>query len=229
MAIVNTSINAPTDGTYGLPNLIIGQLKTILLNDPNVSIVSDNDPTNTTQRILVYSIASQNHYMKFATTSGTQISISLLKNDGSTAFGTQTWALSSSYSYDIKFLYNSKAHMLVITRSGTVHLLFWALNIGDTSNGWYFRSPTSGSVQTCYVHANDNAAFFATPAYSVLDDTGKLIGIRIRFGTSGNINQYYHPYAYGANVTTAPIGFYSDGTYVYLSTGYEMIADRVPS
>jgi hypothetical protein len=229
MAIVNTSISAPKDGTYVLPNSIIGQLKTILQNDTNVAIISDNDPANTTMRVLVYSIASQNHYVKFATTSDTQITVYLLAIDGSTALASQTLPSLSTYSYTVRFLYNSKAHMIVITRASSVCLLFWAVDIGDASNGWCFKKPGNARDDTCYVHANDKSAAYCHVAYDAFDQNGKFIGIPVRFNTSGNYLQHFHPYAYGANPTTSPIGFLSDGTYTYLSDGYVVIADRVPS
>lgn len=229
MAIVNTSINAPVDGTYGMPNSIIGQLKTILLNDTNVAIVSDNDPANTTQRVLVYSIDSQNHYVKIATTASTGITIYLLKIDGSTTLASIVWSLNSSYSYSIRFLYNAKAHFLTITRSSLVNLIFWAVDIGDTTNGWYFRTPKDGASSVGYFSSSDDAGTHDFPFYSALNYSGKFVGIPVRFRLTYNLSEFYHLYMYGANSTTSPIGFLSDGTYTYLSDGYVVIADRVPS
>lgn len=229
MAIVNTSINAPTDGTYGLPNSIIGKLKTILLNDTNVAIVSDNDPANTTKRVLVYSIASQNHNIKIEASSGTKIVYSLLKLDGSTTLESVSWTVSNIYSYEVRFLYNTKAHFLVITNSSELCVLFWAVNCGDTENGWYFRKPSSGHTGVCYFNASDAAGGFANPSYATFDLDGKFIGIPVRFRATYNYSKYYHTYMYGANIITSPIGFLSDGTYTYLSDENVVIADRVPS
>lgn len=232
MSIVNTSVSAVTNGTYGMPNSFVGQIKTILLNDSKVSIVSDNNPDNTVMRVLVYSVASQAHYCKIATTSSTAISFSTLKLDGSTAITTAvSVSISSGTVYPSRLLYNSKVHAFAFNNLINASSIY--LNVGDSTNGWYakvFGSSTSSTV--CYNNTDATSSIYIA-RYGVLDETGCFVGIPCRFLIGGTLTAYYNPYFYGTNsevLSSVSTGFYTSGSYNFLVWGgYYLLSDQIQS
>lgn len=228
MSIINTTVGAITDGTYGMPNSIIGQLKTILLNDSNVTVISDNDPDNTTARVLVYSVASQSHYTKIASTSGAAITIYTLKLDGETALSSPiAVTVSSGVSYAVRFLYNTKVHAFMFAN---IYALSIYLNTGDPT-GWYLKAIATGSNTTVYYNDSDVAGTLYNINYGKLDDSGRFVGIPCRFLQGSNIKNYYNPYFYGtATEISSSAGFFTSGGYNFLVVnGSFVISDQIPS
>lgn len=232
MSIVNTNVSAITDGTYGMPNSIVGQIKTILLNDAKVSIVSDNQPDNTAMRVLVYSVASQAHYCKIAATSGTAVSFSTLKLDGSTAITTAVpFSITSGTGYPARLLYNSKVHAFAFAGFATTSAIY--LDVGDSTNGWYVKVFGNTAAATSSYNNTDTTYTLKYPNYGALDETGHFVGIPCRFVIGTTLSSYYSPYFYGTNteiLAANNIGFYTSGGYNFLVWGtYYILSDQVPS
>lgn len=232
MSIVNTTVSATTDGTYGMPNSIVGQIKTILLNDSKVSVISDNEPNNTAMRVLVYSVASQAHYCKIAATSGTAVSFSTLKLDGSTAITTAvSLTVTSGTAYSARLLYNSKAHAFAFNNFAIISTIY--LDVGDSTNGWYVKVfGNTAATTNCYNNA-DTTYTLKYPSYGALDETGNFVGAPCRFVIGTTLSSYYYPYFYGTNTEILAAnnsGFYTSGGYNFLVWGtYYILSDQVPS
>ena len=231
MSIVNTTVSALTDGTYGLPNSIVGQIKAVLANDANVDVISDNDPANDTMRVLVYSVASQSHYTKIATTGGTAVSFSTLKLDGATAIATAYAAtVASGTGYSVRLLYNAKVHALVynnIISAGTYYL-----DVGDSANGWYTKPMGANQMTVAYFNSSDTAGALKYPSFGAVDASGRFVGVAIRFTIGTALSNYYNPYFYGTGteIVASGAGFYTAGEYNYLIVSSSCaISDQVPA
>jgi hypothetical protein len=225
MSKIDTTVSAIKDGSYGMPNSIIGQIKTILLNDPNVSVVSDDDPGNTWGRVLIYSVAGQRHHFKIETASGFSIGFNQLKLDGSTNLTeASVKSVESGLPYSVRLLYNAKAHFFMYDSTENTSCV--CLDCGDTTNGWYIKAFGSSSV---YCNSFDPEIEFYRPFYGSLDNSGKFIGIPCRFSIGGRLTDYYYDYFYGT-YTEVGTGFRTSGGHNYLSLaqGY-ILSDQVPS
>lgn len=204
MTIVNTTISAVTDGTYGLANSLIGQIKAIIDDDPNVTIVSDNNPDNATARVLVYSLANCGHNYKLSAATGPKITSAVLKIDDATELLSVAGAstnYTSGYVYTVRFLYNSTTHALMLPYSGAIadapRPTFLAFDTGAAA-GWYqqFGYTNWGTYYDNFLKVDSDLWYdVSTPAYSGLLD-GKFVAIPIRFFDAGNMLTYYHNYYY---------------------------------
>lgn len=195
MALIDATVSAITDGSYGMVNSIIGQIKTILLNDPNVTVISDNNPANSVARILIYQVGGSAHYFKVYASGTSVVSFILLKIDGSTALGSSiTRSISSGISYVVRFLYNTDTHLLTIdtSASATSAPKLFAFNAGDVA-GWYHHYC---AYDPSYVFPanSDTGLDVYMINYPFLESGGKFVGIPRRYGVGGVMNTYVHNY-----------------------------------
>lgn len=215
MSKISTSISATTDGTYGMINSLIGQIKTQILNDTNVSVISDNNPDNTTARVLVYSVASQAHYFKVYAASGTTLGVAILAIDGSTVIRSSTsGTISSGGSYNFHFVYNTKAHVWNLLTTTKLDLI--TINCGDAA-GWYSSVILATTGTQWYRQDRDAYITCVFKDYGYLN-SGALRGIPLGFVIDGNLSPYYHLYCWSSNT------LFSNGFYTYDSADYLVLA-----
>jgi hypothetical protein len=228
MSKIDTMVSAITNGTYGMPNSIVGQIKTILLNDPNVSVVSDNDPDNTTMRVLIYSVASQGHHFKIATTSETLIGFSTLKLDCTTyLIPVANRSIVSDTSYSVRLLYNAKAHFFMMDATPETSCV--CLDCGDATNGWYLKGFGSFGINNVFCNSSNYSMLPSYACYGSLDNSGQFVGVPARFSIGGRLTDYYYDYFYGTSEEVGT-GFYTSGGHNYLSLSRAFIlSDQVPS
>jgi len=196
MSIVNTTISATTDGTYGLTNNLIGQIKAIIDDDPNVTIESDNNPANSSIRVLVYSVANCGHRFSLESAASVKITAKILALDNATALQTKTTgsAYVSGTAYPIKLLYNNNFHALFFTHA-TDYPSFLAFDTGDPA-GWYqqygFNSwINTGYYNKAYLISSDTAIDVSQLSYPYLV-SGKLLAIPTRFYDVSGLYSYYN-------------------------------------
>lgn len=190
---------AITDGTYGLTNNLIGQIKTIIQNDTKVTIISDNNPDNTIARVLVYSVSGCAHYFKIASASTAKFVTAILKLDGSTEL--YSYNSASSYAtntaYDVYLLHNSTIHALLVKNSASVYPMFIAIDVSDPG-GWYSLggfTAWSSTYSKFYKSDSDLTYEVAMPSFGALQN-GLFVAIPIRFKEGLNLLAYYHNYCY---------------------------------
>lgn len=231
MSKIDATISATTDGTYGLINSLIGQIKTILLNDSNVSVLSDNDPDNTVARTLIYTVGGSLHPTKIYASSATALGFSTLCLDGSTAVvAAATYSPGSGAGLSVKFLYNAKIHMFVFNNDILKTSLY--LNVGDTENGWYVKPCGSSTSSIALNDSSDTQLEIKRIAYGNLDYSGKFLGVPIRFKSGTVLSEYYNPYFYGTSTEIISSGssfFTNDGYNFLVIAAYYMLSDQVPS
>jgi hypothetical protein len=191
MAILNTVISATTDGTYGMCNNLIGQIKTALLNDPNVSVISDNNPaTNAEARTLVFTVAGQDHYMKITASASTTLAFYGMKLDHTTnADSGQAMSFTSTYPYTIRMLYSAKIHAFQIWQSTSTKVGYLYINCDDPS-GWYQVVGYASSSPRVYTQGSDYAGSLSSPTYNILTVDNKVVGIPVRFALSDKLSNY---------------------------------------
>lgn len=231
MSKIDMTISATSDGTYGLINSLIGQIKAILLNDVNVSVLSDNNPDNTAARTLIYTVGGSLHPTKIYASSATALGFSTLCVDGSTAIGgASVLTPSSGGGFSVKFLYSSKTHMLVFNNDVLKTPIY--LDVGDTGNGWYVK-PCGISTSTAALNDSSDALMtIKNTMYGNLDASGKFLGIPVRFKSGTVLSEYYNPYFYGTSteIISSGASFYTNDGYNFLVfAGYYMLSDQVPS
>lgn len=203
MPVIETTISSTATGTYGLINDLIGQFKTIILNDPNVIIFSDNNPDAETARNLMYTVAGTNRYFKMLAYTGNVFDFGIWRNDINIwepswpleysspynhffRYGVSADAFVSGANYPVTFVWGEKLHLLhgSVGDDGTnpvKQTIFWAMNVGD-STGWYMLS-TAPNIQYIYRNILDAEEClmlifggFDLPLYG-----GSFIGIEARF------------------------------------------------
>lgn len=204
MTIINTSISSTASGTYGISNDLIGQLKTILLNDSNITIISDNgDSDPEVARELIYTIAEnpRNYRMLSYTTRRIIFGIMNLTNTNwqsipnkSYTSSRTTLSFTSGLSYSVYFLYGTKSHVLAIPNNRSYW--FIALNTND-SDGWYLFNTglyNTYSNKTNIFKSNSDDHIYGYDARwycEFLRDDGKFIGMTTRFLHFESENDYY--------------------------------------
>lgn len=226
MSKVDTTMTATTDGTYGMVNNFIGQIKAQLVNDTQVSVISDNDPANTTARVLIYSIDSQAHYIKLTASASTKLKISILALDQATDLKYYEYTVASGGNYTFQFLYNTKAHVWYF---GTYYCSVVAIDAGD-SLGWYMIVNIASSGNAWYVGDRDGTITAVFPSYGALQN-GSLAGVPVGFIINSDLSAYRHLYCW-ANANLFSTGWYTYDSADYLVMGTTWgicIKDAVPA
>lgn len=221
MTIASTAIiSALSTADYACVNDLIGQFKAIILNDSNVTIISDNNPSSGTARVVVYQVGSIGHYAKVYAGSTVRIYTALLKLDNSTALGTPSYVtIATAVACGVRFLYNSKAHFLTYpssigpTNSPPSFIFF---DVGDPT-GWYSQGGQTwgNAYDVAYKSNSDTAITVSSPCYAGLESGVIFKGVPKRFSIAGEISEYYHKYYWHCNNLPAG-GILTDGANYYL-------------
>jgi hypothetical protein len=194
MTIINQILTSTASGSFAPQNDMIGQIKAYLILDPNVQIISDNNPDSTIARVLLYSVGGSSHYYKlYATTSN--INFQLLKIDGVTSLDINKaqYVITSNYVI-FRFLYNANTHLITLGASPTENNPPYAFtfNTGDPS-GWYIHiSNFSGA--SVYPANSETIINVDKVSYTYLETGGKFVGIPRRYYQGGIMNPYVHNY-----------------------------------
>jgi len=189
-------------------NIVIGQIKAALMQDPNVTIISDNDPLGAVNRFLDYEVGSAGHRFRLSSSSSntTYLYLQTMSSDNVTVL--QTLANSISVGVSIRFYYSTNLHSLCIGNS------FMGITM-KLSAGWYTGISGSGVINL-YLAGSDAVYLTTFPYYPYLQD-GKFIGLTAYLYnvSSGLIEPI--PNMWGANASAIPTG-----TYVYAGVKYHV-------
>ena len=128
MAIISQTLYSGLAATsYTQINDLIGQFLAVVQNDPNVTIVSDNNPATTVARVITWSVGDSLHYFQMRATSGTAVQLAIRKlGNASDAHickqinSSNVWTdTSCNYSFGlqnrvVRFMYSANIHLPVL-------------------------------------------------------------------------------------------------------------------
>lgn len=201
MTIISTTVSSTASGTYGIPNDIIGQLKTLLLNDSNIIIMSDNGDSNPeVARELIFKHTYNNHPIHLLSENDHSFYIIIynIANDDS-YLNTYTDCFDSGVSYDVHFLYNDNVNTLFIDDLSNSYLQMLYLNINtEDPDGWYIM--LSPAYWDTFLKDNSDD-YWSFIIWTPLTDLGFMLdgryyGFPIYFAEDYLENEYIYSYYY---------------------------------
>lgn len=209
--IKQTFLSVVPDGaSCAQANEIIGAIKTMLLNDVNWTVISDNNPTgaSTPIRELILKYGDCMHYYKFLSSSNGDVKTSLrnLANTGDSAFR----STSNYNNKTVKLLYGVNGMV-----SDSFRVTGYPLAYVKCSNGSFYAYTSAGNL---YVNDSDlMQSPLGIPLYpNAVDASNNLILGKVALYISNTL--YGSANSLWANQFFVAYTFYSDGIYNYYST-----------
>jgi hypothetical protein len=183
-----------------MTNDLIGQLLTLLSNDPHITVISDNNPaTGTTARVIVLQKAGCQHYIKITPSSKTAVGCYLLKLDHSTVFASGNSGFISNCPTFVVYSSNILAVHFVNTSYSTDFIFF----IDSSGMFWGYSFSVGGWTND----ADDASHTFwsiGSGAPSVKTDLGNILSIPI-IPVDASTGKYYDsltvPQVYQFNIS----------------------------
>ena len=194
-------------------NIVIGQIKAVLIQDPNVTIISDNDPLGLVNRFLEYEVGEGGHRIRLtsSTTNATYIYLQVVTSGNIAVLQTLTSSISVGIS--MRFYYSANLHVLCM---GSTNICVTV----KLSAGWYTGATSTGNL-LLYFDGSDAAYSTSFPYHPYLKD-GKFMGLTAYLYNDPSGLIEIIPNMWRANVNVLP-----DGTYVSAGVKYHVFNDWV--
>jgi hypothetical protein len=234
--IVQTLNSSQGSGNYAMINDLIGQIKALLLTIPIITIISDNNPAATSQRLIKFQVGtSQHYYILWAyTTANMSWELDNIAHTSTAANGLFSQVNSNrqypssplqNYNFfilhtDSVFVMWGDAYKNYIGGSSYKDLPMYTRN----SDGSWFAWSSCYDF-SLYTNSNDTAGggvnmSLLTTTMSGYDTLGNYFPIQCKFVMGSQIQQYVPIALYSAYMTgLATWSVYSDGTYNWVITG----------
>ncbi|MHB1652334.1 MAG: hypothetical protein ACYCVD_07630 [Desulfitobacteriaceae bacterium] len=235
MAIVAATLSSGlSTSTYAAANDLLGQFKTMIQNDSNVTIITDTNPGTGTGRSITYKVGDFPHYFRIWAYSFTAFKISMRNlADSSDIVGIYaTTGMNLVTGIKFKLMYSSRTHLIIhqdvetllVAVKGNSGLWYGACtgNVGGTSSSMSSYPPVPlYAPSTCYnwlSRADDYLGYCGLVANygNKSDSSGGVYLAPYQLTTlGGDIIDYLPQFTATTFATLVTLAWYNDGTLNY--------------
>ncbi|MHB1652333.1 MAG: hypothetical protein ACYCVD_07625 [Desulfitobacteriaceae bacterium] len=232
MTVVNLALSTGlgTSNYLGI-NALLSQFKTMITSDPNVTIITDTDPTaasSVTGRSITYKVGDFPHYFKIwaYSTTGGRFSTRNFADSAELNGVYNAYGFNFLTGVNFKLMYSSRTHLLVQSDANIMALvvksnagLWYGCNTGIAgggSPGNFYSSPLPiGTLW--YSRADDTMPYTSVMASygNTHDTTGHVYLVPVRLIAGGYIFDYFPQITATTEGSMPTLVWYYDGSLNY--------------